>query len=103
MSKPWKLKGLEEVLATLPEDQREEAREAITAAFKDFDPDNLGPQFRKLEVIDRGVSNCPDCGDRLVQVGKAFERPLSGGEDMLIETLDCNKCGAIYERPACDA
>ena len=93
------IEGLDEVLESLPEEEREEARKEILAMFAD--PEARASARRVME-LPAGSKDCPACGGDLAMhesMGHAVELP-SG---VMMHLATCKVCDAPYAVATGDA
>lgn len=95
--KDYTIEGVEEVLARLPEDQREGARKAITDMLADFDPD--APPGQPVIQIPLGQSTCPLCSGPIHADAKGIHVPTGDTVDV-VDFFECPKCDRAFVAPA---
>jgi hypothetical protein len=87
--KSFKIHGLEEALAQVPEEQRAAVAAEIVEEIAHFDPATT-PGERVLP-LPPGTRVCPTCGDSLFELGAI---PSPRGEAFCI--LECEGCDATF-------
>lgn len=92
--KPLKIKGLDEVLAKVPEEDREELRAQILEKFQDCDISN--PPGKPIENLETVTKVCPHCGSELqfcttMFIPESVGGPMAGKPATVSECLKCDQ------------
>ena len=92
--KKIKVRGAEELIANMPEDQRESAREAIADLVKHLEYG--GGMDKPVVTLPPGTRKCPKCGHRLTMLRRLATNQYATPEDRAAQLAECSRCDLPY-------